>query len=101
MTPWHSVNMKAVWQNVVVAESNDTIEVEGNIYFPPGSINEEFFVESKTRTICPWKGQANYFTLRVNGEEKQDAAWFYPDPKQTAHFLKGLVAFWKGVEIRS
>ena len=91
--------MKAIWNNQVLAESDDTIVIEGNHYFPPSSINSEFFETSNTRTICPWKGQASYHHLVVNGQRNEDAAWYYPDPKEAAKGIKGYIAFWRGVEV--
>ncbi|MDQ6929171.1 MAG: DUF427 domain-containing protein [Candidatus Eremiobacteraeota bacterium] len=91
--------MKATWKETVLAESNDTKVVEGNHYFPPGSINAEFFKPSETHTVCPWKGLASYYTVEVNGTKNEDAAWFYPEPKDAANEIKDYVAFWKGVEI--
>lgn len=92
--------MKAIWNGQLIAESEDTVVVEGNHYFPPDAIKKEFFTESDTLTHCPWKGDASYFNLNVNGKENSDAAWFYPDPKDAAKLIKGRVAFWKGVEVR-
>jgi uncharacterized protein (DUF427 family) len=89
----------ARWNGEVIAESNDTKVVEGNQYFPPGSVRTEFLAPSDMRTTCPWKGEASYYTLRVNGEENQDAAWFYPAPKDAAAEIKDHVAFWRGVEV--
>jgi uncharacterized protein (DUF427 family) len=91
--------MKAIWNNEVVAESNETIVVEGNHYFPPHSIKKEFFTNSDTHTVCPWKGTASYYTLIVNGKENKDAAWYYPETSELAKNIKGYVAFWKGVEV--
>ncbi len=91
--------VKAVWKDVVLAESNDTEVVEGNHYFPPQSLHSEFFTESDTTSHCPWKGQASYYTINVNGEQNKDAAWYYPDPKQAAENIKGYIAFWKGVVV--
>lgn len=91
--------MKAVWNGVVLAESDDTVEVEGNQYFPRDSINSEYFEESAHTSVCPWKGTASYFTLKVDGEENRDAAWCYPEPKQAAREITGRVAFWKGVTV--
>ncbi len=93
--------MKALWNNQILAESDDTIVIEGNHYFPRQSINEEFFKESNSHTICPWKGQASYYSLAVDGETNEDAAWYYPDPKEPAKGFKDYVAFWKGVEVTS
>ena len=93
--------MKAKWNNQVIAESNDLVEVEGNQYFPKDSIKEEYFIESTTTTNCPWKGEAKYFTLKVEGAENKDAVWYYPEPKKAASNIKGRVAFWKGVQITS
>lgn len=91
--------MKAIWNNKVVAESNDTIVIEGNHYFPEESVKKEYFAPSGTHTVCPWKGTASYYTLEVNGEENKDAAWYYPDPSEKAKEIKNYIAFWKGVEI--
>lgn len=91
--------MKAIWNNEVIAESNDTIVVENNHYFPPNAVRKEFLQPSGTHTICPWKGTASYYTLSVNGKENKDAAWFYPEPKDAAKNIKGYVAFWKGVTV--
>ncbi|MDQ0734503.1 DUF427 domain-containing protein [Arthrobacter agilis] len=90
---------KAVWRNRVIAESADTVMVEGNHYFPPESIAQEYFVPSEQHTVCHWKGTADYFSLEVDGERNQDAAWTYPDPKEAAENIRGHYAFWKGVTI--
>ncbi|MBE2271826.1 MAG: DUF427 domain-containing protein [Anaerolinea sp.] len=90
---------KAVWKDVVLAESDQTIVVEGNHYFPPDSIKPEFFVESSTHTTCPWKGLASYYNVQVNGETNKDAAWYYPTPKDAAKQIGGYVAFWRGVRV--
>ncbi len=87
------------WNGVVVAESERTERVEGNHYFPRESIRAELFVPSTKTTVCPWKGTATYFTLEVNGERNEDAAWTYEAPKDAAARIRGHVAFWKGVEI--
>ena len=91
--------MKAIWNNEVIAESDDTLVVEGNHYFPPSSIKKEFFKETETHTTCPWKGEASYYSLEVNGEENKDAAWYYPETSELAKNIKGYVAFWKGVKV--
>lgn len=91
--------MRATWNGAVLAESDETVEVEGNQYFPRESLNEEFFEESTHTSVCPWKGTANYFTLRVEGEENSDAAWYYAEPKDAAKEISGHVAFWKGVTV--
>ena len=91
--------MKAIWNGEVIAESDDTIVIEGNHYFPPESVKKDFLKSSETQSTCPWKGQASYYTLSVNGEENADAAWFYPMPKDAAKEIKDHLAFWKGVEI--
>ncbi len=93
--------MKATWNGAVLAESDETVEVEGNQYFPRESLNDEFFEESAHTSVCPWKGTANYFTLRVKGEENPDAAWYYAQPKDAAKEISGHVAFWKGVTVES
>jgi uncharacterized protein (DUF427 family) len=91
--------MKAIWNNKVIAESNKTIIVERNHYFPPESIKKEFFEESSTHTTCPWKGVASYRTVIVDGKQNRDAAWYYPAPRELAKGIKNYVAFWKGVTI--
>jgi uncharacterized protein (DUF427 family) len=91
--------MKALWNGAVLAESDQTIVVEGNYYFPPDSIRAEHFQPSATHTICPWKGTASYYTLVVDGKQNPDAAWFYPEPKSAAGQIAGYVAFWKGVTV--
>jgi uncharacterized protein (DUF427 family) len=91
--------MKAVWNNQIIAESNDTIIVENNHYFPRRSVNAQYLKPSTTHTTCPWKGLASYYTLDVNNQENKDAAWYYPDPKDAAKNIKDYIAFWKGVKI--
>ena len=91
--------MKATWENTVVAESTETIVVEGNHYFPPESIKKEYFLSSDTHTTCPWKGLASYYHVRVGEKSNPDAAWFYPEPKEAAKSIKGYVAFWHGVKV--
>ncbi len=93
--------MKAVWNGMTLAESEKTVEVEGNQYFPPDTIKREYFVETPTHTTCPWKGLASYYTVVVDGKSNRDAAWFYPDPKPAAAEIKDYVAFWKGVRVES
>ena len=90
--------MKAVWKDVVLAESDDTVLVEGNHYFPESSLRREYVTFSNHRTTCPRKGQAHYYSLLVDGELNPDAAWYYPDPKADEE-IKGRVAFWKGVKV--
>lgn len=91
--------MKAIWNNEVIAESNDTVVIEGNHYFPADAIKQVYFKKSNTNSICPWKGTASYYTLEVNGEQNPDAAWYYPETKEGAKMIEGKVAFWKGVEV--
>ena len=91
--------MKAIWNNQVIAESNDTIVVENNHYFPLESVKKEYLVNTDTHTTCPWKGLASYYTLSVDGKENRDAAWFYPSPKPAAENITNYVAFWKGVKV--
>jgi len=91
--------MKAIWHNKIIAESNDTIVVEGNHYFPPGSVNKDLLVPSQTHSTCPWKGEASYYSLNVDDAVNKDAAWFYPGPKDAAAEIKDYIAFWKGVKI--
>ncbi|PMB38580.1 DUF427 domain-containing protein [Fischerella thermalis] len=92
---------KAIWNGAVLAESNDTVVVEGNHYFPPDSINKEYFKESDTHTTCPWKGVASYYSVEVNGQVNKDAAWYYPTTKEKAKQIEGYVAFWRGVKVES
>ncbi|MDH7445267.1 DUF427 domain-containing protein [Aquimarina sp. 2201CG14-23] len=91
--------MKAIWNNQVIAESNETKVIENNHYFPPESIKQEFFKSSETHTKCPWKGVASYYTVSVDGNENKDAAWYYPETSDLAKQIKGYVAFWKGIEV--
>jgi len=92
---------KAVWNGAVLAESDRTEVVEGNHYFPIDSIKKEYFKESNTHTSCPWKGQASYYSVEVNGQVNKDAAWYYPSAKEKAKNIEGYVAFWKGVKVES
>ena len=91
--------MKAIWNETVLAESNDTIVVEGNHYFPADSIDQQFFQPSETHSVCGWKGTASYYDVVVNGDANKDAAWYYPDCKPDAKNIEGYVAFWKGVKV--
>jgi len=91
--------MKAVWKDKILAESDETVVVENNHYFPLESVNREFLEYSDTTSICPWKGKANYFHVRVGEDVNMDAAWFYEEPKEAAKEIKDHVAFWKGVEV--
>ena len=91
--------MKAIWNNEILAESDKTVVVEGNHYFPEDSINKEFFKQSETHTVCGWKGTASYYDVVANGKTNKDAAWFYPTPKDDAKEIENHVAFWKGVEV--
>jgi uncharacterized protein (DUF427 family) len=93
--------MKAIWNGTVIAESNETVVVEGNHYFPANSINRDYVRESTTHTICGWKGTASYYDIVVNDEVNKDAAWYYPTPKDAAKGITGRVAFWKGVQVTS
>ena len=90
---------KATWNDAVLAESDSFETVEGNIYFPPDSVNKEYFKDSDTHSTCFWKGKASYYNLEVNGETNKDAAWYYPEPKSKAENIKHHVAFWKGVKV--
>jgi uncharacterized protein (DUF427 family) len=90
---------KAIWENTVLAESDQTIEVEGNQYFPPSSVKREYFKPSDKHTVCPWKGTASYFDVEVNGKRNGGAAWYYPEPKPAAKQIKDYVAFWRGVQV--
>jgi uncharacterized protein (DUF427 family) len=91
--------MKAVWNGAVIAESNETIVVEDNHYFPPEAVNKEYFKPSDTHTVCGWKGTASYYNVVVNGEVNKDAAWYYPDTKEAAKNIENYIAFWKGVKV--
>lgn len=91
--------MKATWNGAVLAESDDTVVVEGNQYFPADSIKTEYFQPSETHTVCGWKGTVSYYDVVVDGEINGDAAWYYPEAKDAAKEIEGYVAFWKGVEI--
>ena len=93
------VMAKAMWEGAVVAESTQTIEVEGNQYFPPGAVKREYFKPSAHHTTCPWKGLASYYDLEVDGKRNTNAAWYYPEPKPAAQQIKDYVAFWKGVRV--
>ncbi len=93
--------MKAVWNNTVIAESTDTVVVEGNHYFPLVAVNAAFLKPSATTSVCSWKGTANYYTLEVNGSSNTDAVWYYAEPKEAAKQIRGRVAFWKGVQVTS
>ncbi len=92
---------RAIWNDTILAESDRTEVVEGNQYFPPDSIKQEYFQPSNTHTTCPWKGEASYYTLVVDDEENRDAAWYYPHAKERAKNIEGYVAFWRGVKIES
>ena len=91
--------MKATWNGAVLAESDDTVVVEGNHYFPESSLAREYFQRSELTSHCPWKGDASYYSIEVDGERNEDAAWYYAEPLEAAAQIKGRVAFWKGVEV--
>ncbi|MBW8828932.1 MAG: DUF427 domain-containing protein [Burkholderiales bacterium] len=91
--------MKATWNGTVIAQSDDTVVVEGNHYFPESSLNKQYVTFSNHRTSCSWKGQAHYYSLMVNGEMNPDAVWYYPEPSEAAREIKGRVAFWNGVKV--
>jgi uncharacterized protein (DUF427 family) len=93
--------IRAIWNGKVLAEADRTEIVEGNHYFPREALRTEYLHPSETRTTCPWKGTAHYYTLRVDGKENADAAWYYPSPKPAAQNIAGRVAFWKGVRIEA
>ncbi|MCA9959434.1 MAG: DUF427 domain-containing protein [Chloroflexota bacterium] len=92
---------KAIWKDRILAESNDTIVVEGNHYFPPDSINKAYFKSNKTHTTCAWKGVASYYDIVVAGTVNANAAWYYPNPKPAAEEIRDYVAFWRGVRVES
>lgn len=89
--------MKAIWNNKIIAQSNDTIIIEGNHYFPAGSIAKEYFSATETHTTCPLKGVASYYKVNVDGNENVDGAWYYPNPKSGYEKIQNYVAFWKGI----
>jgi len=91
--------MKALWNNQIIAESDQTIILENNYYFPKESVKAKFLTSSNTHTTCPWKGEASYYTLEVEGVQNKDAAWYYASPKPAAAEIKDYVAFWKGVKV--
>lgn len=91
--------MKAIWNEVILAESDLTVVIEGNHYFPPESINRRFFTESSTHTRCGWKGIASYYTIKIEDDYNQDSAWYYPEPLDKARSIKNYVAFWKGIKV--
>jgi uncharacterized protein (DUF427 family) len=91
--------MKATWNNTTIAQSDDTVVVEGNHYFPMASVEQQYLRPSDTTSVCPWKGTASYYSLDVNGAINADAVWFYPTPKDAAKEITDRVAFWKGVQI--
>ena len=93
--------MKAIWNNALLAESDKTIVIEGNHYFPRDAINKEYFQESSTQTVCPWKGTASYYNVVVEGDTNKDAAWYYPDTKPAAHEIRDYIAFWHGVRVEA
>ena len=91
--------MKAIWNGKVIAESDETINIEGNQYFPVKSVNKDYLLPSETHTVCPWKGTASYFDIVVDGKTNKDAGWYYPSPSSLAEKIKEYIAFWHGVEI--
>jgi uncharacterized protein (DUF427 family) len=93
--------MKAIWKGAVLAQSDKTIVVENNHYFPPDSVNHRYLQESSTHTTCYWKGLASYYNVMVDGSVNRDAAWYYPDPKPEAAEIKDYVAFWRGVKVEA
>jgi uncharacterized protein (DUF427 family) len=90
---------RAIWNGAVLAESDRFEVVEGNVYFPPETVNMEYLQPSDTKTTCPWKGIASYYTAVVNGKENKDCAWYYPEAKESAKQIRGFVAFWRGVTV--
>lgn len=95
------MKVRAIWNQKVIAESDKTIIIEGNHYFPAEAVNSKYLLPSETTTHCPWKGDASYYSLNVDGLENPDAAWFYPETSELAKSIKGRIAFWKGVEIET
>jgi uncharacterized protein (DUF427 family) len=94
-----NLSMKASWKGATIAQSDDTVIVEGNHYFPLSAVAMEYMTPSETKTICPWKGIASYFSINIRGQINEDAAWYYPAPKDAAKNIQGRVAFWRGVEV--
>ena len=92
--------VKAIWNGAVLAESDRTIVVEGNHYFPPEAINWQFYQASDTHTVCGWKGVASYYDIQVHGQVNRNAAWYYPSPKEAAKKIEGYIAFWRGVQVQ-
>ena len=92
---------KAIWNDVIIAESDETVIVEGNHYFPVSDVNMEYIKDSNSHTRCPWKGMASYYTIAVDGKENRDAAWYYPTPSDAASMIKDRIAFWRGVKVIS
>lgn len=93
--------MKAIWNGKTIAESDNTIVVENNHYFPPDAVSKQYLQPSDTHTTCPWKGEASYYSLNVDGKENKDAAWYYPHPKDAAKEITDYIAFWRGVEVKA
>jgi len=93
------LKMRANWRGTTIAESADTVVIEGNQYFPPDAVNMQYLLPSETKTTCSWKGVASYYTVDVDGERNEDAAWYYVEPKAAAASIRGYVAFWRGVEV--
>jgi uncharacterized protein (DUF427 family) len=91
--------MKAIWNNTVLAESERTIVIEGNHYFPSEAVQQQYLQHSSTHTTCPWKGEASYYNIVVDGEMNRDAAWYYPAPKPAASQIQDYIAFWRGVRV--
>lgn len=91
--------MKATWNGQTIAESDDTVVVEGNHYFPPDAVKREFLEDSEHHSVCPWKGSAHYYDVVVDGERNANAAWYYPETKEAADNIKGRIAFWHGVKV--
>lgn len=94
------MRVQAIFNGVVLADSDDTVMVEGNHYFPADSLRREYFADSATRSVCPWKGLASYYTVTVDGVTNRDAAWYYPHPSPLARKVKNRVAFWNGVHVQ-
>ncbi|NWF81090.1 MAG: DUF427 domain-containing protein [Chloroflexi bacterium] len=92
---------RAIWNGVVIAESDATVMVEGNHYFPPTAVKREYLRDSATHTVCPWKGTASYYDVVVAGDVNKDAAWYYPEPKEAAQQIAGHIAFWRGVRVEA
>lgn len=93
-------SVRAIFNDKIIAESDDTIVVEGNHYFPPRVVNKKYLKKSDTKTVCHWKGEASYYDVVVGDKKAKDGAWYYPEPTEEAENIKNYVAFWNGVRVK-